>query len=154
MGPNLTEINSLRNAQQQQAANFRQNQAGMQADQERADRMRGRSDLTQSMMNVGKNYNSRGLLYSGLNQRDQMGAASQLSGDLAAKKAQTSSNLEQTGREYESQAINSGLLSQSMEQQGEDERYQNALNQRQARVNATGSIFGAGGAVLGGLLGR
>lgn len=154
MGPDLSQIQALRDQQQAQAKQFRANQPGMQEDQDRTNRVQARNQLAGSMANVGKNYNARGLLYSGLRSRDNMGAAAQAASGLESAKAQTASDLEQTGREYENNALQSGLTVQGMQQDAADQAYQSALQARQAKLGAVNSVFGAGGTILGSMLGR
>lgn len=153
-GPDLSPLINARTQAQERSSQFRANQSGMQEDADRASRMQARSELSRQMQNIGSNFNQRGLLYSGLKGASEMGANAQTASALSNQSMADRDRLEGTARDFENQAIQSGLDYQGAQQSASDMAFQNALAQRQARNGVLGSLFGAVGQVGGSLLGK
>jgi hypothetical protein len=152
--PEYAELKNLRTQQENQATTFRNNMKGMEEDQNRSDRMRGREELTRGLSDIKSGYNSRGLLYSGLRRADEITAGGEIGSALAGKQAETRAGLEGSARGFEDNAINTGLLLNSLENQSANARFEEALAAREARMKAMGSVGGAAGGLIGNYLGR
>lgn len=147
--PDLSQLEALRAKQQQAAQNFRQNMAGMQAEQDRASRMDARSQLAQSMQNIKQGAASRGLLYSGLKQSDEAKAAQGAAQNVATQSAATRADLEDQARGLEDTALNTGINIQNLRQGLAVANFTQAQKDFEARNKALASIGSSVGTVVG-----
>lgn len=134
------DLEALKNKQAKAAADFRANQKGMQEEQDRVSRMTARQELAQSLNQNRSAANSRGLLYSGLKQRADVGAEQGAVGQIAQDSAQNAATLEAQAQGLEDQAANTGIALQNARQGIADTEYSTALANRQARNEAIGGI--------------
>lgn len=114
----------------------------------------GKRDLVDRQQGIKASANSRGLLYSGLRQSAEQGAATEASNNLASQKVGINQYLDQLNNSNQQQAINTGLDQYKGQVGAAFNSYQQALNnyqqQQQAWGNVAGGLFALGGAALGG----
>jgi hypothetical protein len=142
-------IKDLVSKQSQQAKDFRGNLGNYKEQQSNAAGDVSRRQLASDIAGVQTRANSRGLLYSGLRQGSEIGAASRAGSDLAKKRMQINQEAESQADDYDSQALQSGVGLQQLEQQRLDRDYEYAIEKKKEK-----SIWGDGsGKLVGGLLG-
>ena len=152
--PDLSELEGLKAKQVKAAQDFRANQAGMQSEQDRNSRMTARQELSRNLADVRSGSSARGLLYSGLKQKADVGAEQGAQSQIANDSAQTAARLEDQARGLEDQATQTGISLQAQKQGIADNSYATALANRQARDQVIGAGLGAAGSLIGGGLAR
>lgn len=152
--PAFTELEELKNKQQQRAKDFRAGQAGMLSEANTAARQAGTEELNRKRSELDKNLSGRGLLYGGARTAGNVGLESDLASGLAMKSAETSKALEQQGQNLEDQALNTGLLLRSSEQDAATQKFQQAMAERESRLKGISSIGNSLGLLGGAYLGR
>lgn len=91
--------------------------------------------------------NSRGLLYSGLRQSAEQGAATNAADNLASTTVGINQGLDQINNANQQQAINTGLDQYKGQVGAAFNAYQQALNSQQQKQQAFGSVLSGGGAI-------
>lgn len=147
-------LKKIRDAQIEQARTYR---ANLPLEKERQGELAGndsRLALSQKLNDIKQNASSRGLLYSGLRQGAESGAAAQAGGDLAAQREAINQRLESQGNAFDTQAIQTGMGVANQQQGMNDFVYNQALAQRQQRNQALGGLGQGIGALAGSTAGK
>jgi hypothetical protein len=142
-------LKKIRDAQIEQARTYR---ANLPLEKERQGELAGndsRLALSQKLNDIKQNASSRGLLYSGLRQGAESGAAAQAGGDLAAQREAINQRLEGQGNAFDTQAIQTGMGVANQQQGMNDFVYNQALAQRQQKSQAMGGLGEGLGALAG-----
>ncbi len=132
-----------------QAADYRKNIKNTQESQFGQVADTSKRGLAQKMAGIDSSANSRGLLYSGLNQGAHAAAAAQNAGQLSNARTEINTNTENTANDMENRARNMGLDDVNQASKEWDNTYNQAMNNRAQGAAAMGAIGGAVGQVAG-----
>lgn len=127
------ELSQLAASQKSQADSFQAGKGQMGRDMGQLQGETGRAQLAQQMAGIGKSFNSRGLLHSGLKVGAQSGAKGAMASNLAGQQVGTNIGLNQQGEQMDLGAAKTGMNIRDQKQQIENQRYADAMARYQAR---------------------
>lgn len=148
------EVKALQQAQLKKAQDYRAGLAGMKEQEAQRAGIDQRQNLANSLAGVQKNASSRGLLYSGLERQGEVQAGQNAAGQAAQQIAGANQGLDQQADALDTQAIQSGLGIQGMQQGSLNDAYNQAMAARQAQMGMFGQLGGALSSVGGAAAGR
>ena len=152
--PEDPRLKEIRERQINQAKDYRANMANEKDSQAKIAQDETRRNLATRMAGINTEANHRGLLYSGLKQGAQYGAQGDAAADLASKTSKINAGVETRAQSLDSQALTGAYQGAQNQGQMSDINMQRALQERQARSGALGSLIGAGGMLAGSALGK
>ncbi len=139
----------LRTKMTGQAADYRKNIKNTQESQFGQVADTSKRGLAQKMAGIDSSANSRGLLYSGLNQGAHAAATAQHAGQLSDARSNINTQTESTANDMENRARNMGLDDVNQASKEWDNTYNQALNNKAQSAAAMGAVGGALGQVAG-----
>ncbi len=142
-------LQAIRNAQTKQAKDYRANLGNYQSEAYRGIQGDVRRDLAQKMVGMNRDYNNKGLLYSGLRQGAQGQAAANAAGSLSQARSEINRESENRAKMLEENALRGEL---GLQQQGvdiQDRIYEEALRRTKERNDAIGGGLSAAGYAAG-----
>lgn len=148
--PNLQR---LKEAQQKNAQEFRQNLPGTKS--RMAEDLSVQSNLATSAGNkqIQESNSRRGLLYGGLNQGQQLANTAKQKSKLGQAINTSNVNLENAANTLDAQAVETGMGIQQSQQAIQNQIYNNAMAQMNAQNQMVGGLIGAGTTIaMAGLL--
>lgn len=147
------EIYKQQLEQQRQAKEFEANAPKMGEDIYNRVAGNERKNLAKQMSGVRNNYSSRGLLYSGLRQGDELATQEQSGSRLASARAGINKDLNDQVQNMNDMAIKSGLDIQQQSQGIQDQVFNQALMNMQNSMSSNAALGGAVGQAAGSYLG-
>lgn len=149
MPPNDPRLAELQKHQMDLAGQFEQNMPGYQEQLgNQAERTAG-NWMEKQGKQAAENYNSRGLLYSGMQQGAQADIAGQGNAAVSQQKMNINKGLHDQLNAMYDQAAQMGAQNYQMQLQQEDDLYSRALQNVQSNIGDINSLLTAGG-MLGG----
>lgn len=112
-----------------------------------------RGKLAQNMAGIKQSANSRGLLYSGLHQGEQMGAQSEAAGAQAGYRSALNASTDKATQDIMAGKANMGMDQYQQDVTNAGNAYQQALEKRKQSSGLLSSIGSAVGAVGGFMVG-
>lgn len=153
--PNMDpRLKAIRDRQIKQARDFRGNLGANKDKAFNAASQQAESQLGAKLKDVDRSSNRRGLYNSGLREGAKAGAVSDSASGLAQERQNINERLNESADQYDKAALESDLRVQEAEGNIQEQLYQRALANRQAKGAAASGIGGAIGSIAGGLLGR
>lgn len=147
-------LSAVQQAQLANAQSFRQNipnteaQLGSQLAQQTNNQMGNAISQTRS------NNSARGLLYGGVNAGQEQGIRNQAASNLAQGQSNINANTQNAAFQLDQEAANTGFGIQQSQQAIQNDIYSQALANMNAASSGISSLLGAGGKVVGGMLGK
>ncbi len=139
----------LRSKMTSQANDYRKNLKGTQESQFGQVADVSKRGLAQKMSGIDSSANSRGLLYSGLNQGAHAAAQAQNAGELSNARTDINTQTENTANDMENKARNMGIDDVNQASAEWDNTYNQAMSNRQQGAQALGQVGSALGTVAG-----
>jgi hypothetical protein len=136
--------------QMQRAKDFRGGMEGNRQEQFGQAEGASRQGLAKSMSANTQNYNSRGLLFSGMRAGGEADAQTESASKLAGAKADINQNLEQTASGLDQQAFESGSKIAELNNQNAAQQQQFDQQAAQQRNSGIGGFLRLGAAISGG----
>jgi hypothetical protein len=156
-GPNAPGVDpALIALKQKQVANanaFRKNLPNMQGQMTSQLEEQAQGQLHDTVGTIRQNASNRGLLYGGLRAGSEGKARAGIAKNLAAGKMDINSMTNTAADQMDLDAIQSGINIQKSQQEIQNNVYAQALAKMQGQGAILGSIFSAGGSILGGKMG-
>lgn len=140
--------------QKSYAQGLRKNMPGLMEQQQAVARGQGRGALASTLADTKRNFNSRGLLFSGLRQNAELGAAQNAASQLAGQTTDINRDLIGKTQGAEQAAIGTAGKIAQLEQDRENERVNSLLEAMKGRNSGLGSLGKGLGSVAGGIGGR
>lgn len=131
---------NLQSQQQQQAQTFRQNLPSYQRQIGEGLRSQEAGQLSQNLDDIGTNFSRRGLLYSGMHEKDKANARGVSAKNLATKMSKANTQLEDTADQMESGAISTGMAIRNAQQAAQNQLYAQAMAQQNSSNAFIGGI--------------
>lgn len=138
--------------QAQRAKEFRAGLPNLQAQQQTQVKENARQDLASRMADIKTGANQRGLLFSGLKQAQQSGAAGNASATAANQSAAINNRIQDQASQMDQTAIQGGLALQQAKQSAMNANFQNEDEAK--KKSGLSGLLGAVGGVIGAGAGR
>ncbi len=146
MDPRLAAI---RDKQIKEATDFRQNLDSEKDATYRGVESASRDQLSGDLSQIGKNYNKRGLLYSGMREGAESGAMANRAAGLAEARSGINRSLEEQADQMEKQALTGGMDYWQGAKSIQDSAFNEAMGKMASRRAVLGGLGSAGGAIGG-----
>lgn len=137
-------LSQTQQSQIQNAADFRKNIPSMEQSMSNDVRQTANNQLGQTMKSINNNTNSRGLLYSGINQGMKGGARAQTASNVGQATSGINAGLENAANTLDAQAVETGVGIQQTQQSIQNQIYSQAMTQMNANNSMFGSALGTG----------
>lgn len=148
-----TDLEMQLTAQQNQARQFAKDAPQIGEDLFNDASRQEQQNLARNISGIKQGYNSRGMLYSGMQQGAQLGAQAQSGSRLANAKTAINKELSDQVQSMNDLQIQSGLSVQAAQKGVSDNVFAQALYNMQNQLQTGGAIGGAIGKIAGGYLG-
>lgn len=139
-----SNLQRLKEAQLQNAKNFRTNLPGMKSQMTQDLRQTSNAQLSNDLGTIQNNNSARGLLYGGVNQGQKAGQRANSQIKLASGIGAINSGLDNAANTLDAQAIETGVGIQQTQQAIQNQLYSQAMTQMNANNSMIGSAVGTG----------
>lgn len=146
-------VKDLQAQQVQQAQDFQNNLPGYQGSLYNQAEANARNSMAQKIADVRSAANSRGLLYSGLKQKEEAGVGGETAANLSRQRANINEQTNAMSNKMNESAIQSGLAMQKAQQEMADQNYRMKKEQADQVNKASQGLLGGIGKMVGGIFG-